>query len=225
MTAFRFILFFLILFLFDQVGFSQAFKGEIIGGFNLSQVDGDETAGFKKLGWNTGLGVELPVYKNWSISFETLYTQKGSKLKKQYNDSLDGSYFLKMNYAEVPLMIQYTDNKFISAGAGVSWGRMVAIEEWKHGYRVDSVTLLDGPFKRDDFEIFGDFRFRIYKNLKINARYSYSLQKLATRRVIDSMTGSPNMRNFYNNLWSIRLIYTLNESPPEKKKKKVDSEY
>lgn len=204
--------------------FSQAFKGEIIAGGNLSQVDGDETAGFKKLGWNLGLGVELPVYQNWSLSFETLYSQKGSRLRPQYNDSLDGSYKLRMHYAEIPMMIQYTDRKFISAGAGVSWGRMVFIEEYKNGYRVDSVTLLNGPFSRDDFEIFGDFRFRIYKNLKFNARYGYSLKKLATRRVIDSMTGDPNIRKFYNNVWSIRLIYTLNESKPEKRKKPVQIE-
>ncbi|MBK7213039.1 MAG: PorT family protein [Bacteroidales bacterium] len=198
---------------------AQAFKAEIIAGFNKSQVDGDETAGFRKLGFNGGLGVELPIYKNWSLSFETLYNQKGSKLKPQFNDSLDGSYRLRLNYAEVPLMLCYTDRKFMTAGAGVSWGRLVFVDEWRNGYKVDSVTILNGPFSRNDFQIFGDFRFRLYKNLKINARYSYSLQKLATRRIIDSMSGAPNTRDFYNNLWSIRLIYTINESPADKQKK------
>lgn len=200
---------------------AQAFKAEIIGGFNLSQVDGDETAGFRKLGLNTGLGVVLPLDKNWSLSFETLYNQKGSRLGKQYLDSLDGSYLLRMNYAEVPFMVQYTDRDFMTAGLGFSWGRLVSIQEWKNGYRVDSVTLLNGPFSRNDYQVFGDFRFRIYKNLRINARYGYSLQKLAERNIRDSKTGLMNERKFYHNIWSIRLIYTINESSPEKKKKDV----
>jgi hypothetical protein len=216
----RFIFTLAVILLFAESVLPQAFKGEIIGGFNLSQVDGDETAGFKKKGFNIGLGVELPVYKNWSLSFETLYTQKGSKLRPQFLDSLDGSYSLKMNYAEVPFMVLYTDKKFMAAGAGVSWGRLVAIEEKekRDGYQVDTVTLLGGPFKRDDFEIFGDLRFRIYKNLKINARYAYSLNKLATRTLPDSKTGRLNERNFYNNVWSVRLIYTINESKPDRQK-------
>lgn len=209
-----------LLFLVPVKVFSQAFKAEIIGGFNKSQVDGDETAGFKKYGLNTGLGVVLPIHKNWSLSLETLYSQKGSRLRRQSSDSLDGSYRLKLNYAEVPLMLMYTDRDFMSAGVGVSWGRLVYIDEWKDGYRVDSVTLLDGPFSRNDFEVFGDFRFRLYKNLKINARYSYSLHKLATRDIRDGLTGPFNRRDFYNNLWTIRLIYTINESVPDKQKKK-----
>jgi len=200
---------------------AQAFKAEIIGGFNMSQVDGDETAGFRKLGLNTGLGVVLPLDKNWSLSFETLYNQKGSRLGRQYNDSLDGSYLLRMNYAEVPFMVRYTDRDFMTAGLGVSWGRLVSVQEWKNGYRVDSVTLLNGPFSRNDYQVFGDFRFRIYKNLKINARYGYSLHKLATRNIRDSKTGRMNERDFYHNIWTIRLIYTINESAPEKKKKNV----
>jgi hypothetical protein len=201
------------------------FKAEVISGLNLSQVDGDETAGFKKLGANTGLGVILPIDKHWSLSFETLYNQKGSRRRQQYSDSLeDGSYKLRLNYAEIPLMVQYTDRDFMTVGAGVSWGRLVKVEEWKNKVRIDSVTLLGGPFSRDDYNVFGDVRFRIYKNLKINARYSYSLQQIARRNVRDSKSGQMNMRNFYNNYWSIRLIYMINESPPDKKTKNVPTQ-
>ncbi|MBK7175364.1 MAG: outer membrane beta-barrel protein [Bacteroidales bacterium] len=217
----RFLLFLVLTAVCTVGAHAQAFKAELISGFNISQVDGDETAGFKKYGLNTGVGVVLPVYKNWSLSFETLYSQKGSRLRKQYNDSLDGSYRLFLNYAEVPFMIQYTDKNFMSAGAGVSWGRLVHVQEWKNGYRVDSVTLLNGPFSKDDFQLFGDFRFRIYKNLKVNARYAYSFKKLATRVVRDSQSGMLNKRYFYNNLWTIRLIYTFNESSTVKKNKNV----
>ncbi len=203
---------------------AQAFKAEIIGGTNISQVDGDEVFGFLKYGVNMGLGVVMPIHKNWSLSFETLYTQKGSRLGKVYSDSLDGSYKLHLNYAEVPFLIQYTDRDRASAGIGFSWGRLVAVNEWKNGYRVDSVTLLDGPFSRNDWQILADLRLKLYKNLRLNARYAYSMKKIATRNVRDSMSGVMNVRDFYNNLWSIRLIYTINESEPDKIKKNAPNE-
>ncbi len=109
----------------------------------------------------------------------------------------------------------------MTAGVGASWGRLVHVEEWRNGYRVDSVTLLNGPFSRDDFQVMADFRFPVYKNLKINARYAYSFVKIANRDIRDSMYGKMNNRNFYNNLWTIRLIYTFNESNTLKKNKNV----
>ncbi len=204
------------LILISLSGYTQIFKGEIIGGTNLSQVDGDEAYGFKKFGLVAGVGVVAPVYKNWSLSLETLYSQKGSKLPAQFNDSLDGSYHLKLNYTEVPFMVQYTDREIVSAGAGISWGRLVKAEEFRNGYQVDSVSVLTKVFDRDDWMAFGDVRVRVYRGLILNARYSYSLNKIATRTVIDSETGKPNVRDWYNNVWSFRLIYMINEKRPDK---------
>jgi hypothetical protein len=202
--------------------YSQVFKGEVIGGTNLSQVDGDEAYGFKKLGFVGGVGVVAPVYKNWSLSLETLYSQKGSKLPPQFNDSLDGSYKLKLDYVEVPFMVQYTDHDVVSAGLGVSWNRLVKVEEFRNGYQVDSVSVLTNVFDRDDWMAFGDVRVRVYKGLILNARYSYSLKKIATRTVIDSETGKPNERDWYNNVWSFRLIYMINEKRADKAPRKTD---
>lgn len=216
------ILIFILVFLTSNA-FSQIFKGEIIGGTNLSQVDGDEAYGYKKYGLLGGVGVIMPVYKNWSLSIETLYSQKGSKLRPQFNDSLDGSYKLKLNYAEVPFMIQYTDRDVASAGIGVSWNRLVKVDEFRNGYQVDSVSILTKVFDRDDWMAFADVRVRVFKGLILNARYSYSIDKIATRTVIDSESGKPNVRNWYNNVWSFRLIYMINEKRPEKSVKRKEA--
>jgi len=206
----RLAIFILVLIIISSTVYSQVFKGEIIGGFNKSQVDGDFEYGFKKYGLIGGVGVIAPIYKNWSLSLETLYSQKGSKLKPQFNDSLDGSYKLMLNYAEVPFMIQYTDRDIASAGVGISWNRLVFAEESRNGYRVDSVSVLTNVFDRNDWMAFGDVRIRLYKNLIFNARYSYSMKKIATRMMINP-SGKPTERDFYNNLWSFRLIYMINE--------------
>jgi len=210
----------LLLVLFNSSGFSQLFKGEIIGGINRSQVDGDFQYRFKKTGLEGGVGVVAPIYKNWSLSLETLYSQKGSRQKRMYDDSLDGSYKLKLNYVSVPFMIQYTDRDVVSAGVGVSYNRLVFAEEYKDGYKVDSVSILSNVFDRDDWQAFGDVRVRLYNNLILNARYSYSLDKFATRMMINPENGRPEERDFYNNLWTFRLIYMINEKRPEKIERK-----
>jgi hypothetical protein len=91
------------------VSFAQRIMGAAIVGVNATQVDGDEVYGFHKFGLNTGLAAIVPFGNNWSVSLETIYNQKGAHQKKRANDSLDGSYDLKLNYLEVPFLIQYTD--------------------------------------------------------------------------------------------------------------------
>jgi hypothetical protein len=207
----------LLIFIFVHYSEAQFFKAEMIAGTNISQVDGDETYGFKKLGFNGGFGVIAPLGKNWSLSLETLYSQKGSRLRPQRVDSLDGSYKLKLGYAEVPFMIQYTDKDLATLGLGFSWNRLVSVDEMRNGYKIDSVSLTSKVFDKDDFMAFADMRLRVYNNIFANVRYSYSLNKISTRTLRDSETGRMNERDWYNNVWSVRLIYMINEQRPAKK--------
>ncbi len=197
---------------------AQIVKGEAIVGMNLTQVDGDEVFGFKKVGANAGGGVLVPFGKRgrWDASFELLYSQKGSWQKAQYNDSLNngtiitGEYKLNLQYLEVPLMVMFTDKELISFGAGMSWGRLVGVKEWEHGRLVDSTTINSGTYKKNDFSVLADFRIRIYKSLKFNLRYQYSLVKIRTREFED-LAGNTWTRNQYNNVITFRLIWVFNE--------------
>ena len=42
---------------------AQVIKGALIAGFNMTQVDGDEVYGFKKIGFNVGAAAIIPVKK------------------------------------------------------------------------------------------------------------------------------------------------------------------
>jgi hypothetical protein len=190
---------------------AQIIKGEAILGMNLSQVDGDEVFGFKKVGANIGAGVMIPIGGNWDFSFEALFTQKGANQKPQYSDSTrNGAYRINLNYVEVPVLVMYTDKEFISAGAGFSWGRLVSVKEWEHGKLVETTTLNSGVYSKNDFSILGDLRIRIYKQLKFNLRYQYSLVKIRTRE-FENGAGQTWTRDQYNNLISFRLIWVFNE--------------
>lgn len=191
---------------------AQIIKGEAILGMNLSQVDGDEVYGFKKVGLNVGAGVLVPIAKNWDVSFEALFTQKGANQKALYNDSINnGAYRINLNYVEVPVLIMYTDKEFISAGAGFSWGRLVGVKEWKNGRLVEGTTLNSGVYNKNDFSVLLEARIRIYKQLKFNLRYQYSMIKISTREFTNQQTGDTWTRDQYNNLISFRLIWVFNE--------------
>ena len=113
---------------------AQVFQGELIGGMNLSQVDGDEVFGFKKVGINVGVGVIMPINEKFSISMEVLYSQKGASQKAQYvQDSTivsmdstkalcNGAYNLTLDYVEVPLLFMYNEKDIFTVGVGGIWG-------------------------------------------------------------------------------------------------------
>jgi len=192
---------------------AQIIKGEAIVGMNLSQVDGDEVYGFKKIGLNIGAGVMIPFDKKgkWDVSIEAIYSQKGANQNRQYTDSIiTGEYRVNLNYVEVPVLVMFTDKDFISAGAGFSWGRLVGAKEWEHGVLIETTTASSGTYSKNDFCILADFRIRIWQGLKFNLRYAYSLVKIRTRDFEDQ-AGNTWTRNQFNNVISFRLIYVFNE--------------
>ncbi len=196
---------------------SQIIKGEALMGFNLSHVEGDEVAGFKKFGLNIGAGVLIPFKEKWDVSMEVTYNQKGARQAKQYNetDSLGnistGAYKLRLNYVEVPVLVHFTDKEFITIGAGFSWGRLVGVQEWEHGNIVESTTLNSGTYNKNDFSYIIDARIRIKGPLKFGLRYQSSMVKIRTRE-FENSDGTTWSRDQFNKVLTFRLIYIFNET-------------
>lgn len=210
----------ILLFALSSTLFAQRFKGAVMGGMNVSQVDGDEVVGYHRVGGHLGVAAILPINK-WDITLETVFNQKGAHEKQQYQDTINGfvytgEYNLKLNYVEVPLMAHYTDRGWITAGAGFSWGRLVSFEEVEHGGSIppysDTVS-----FNKNDFNILVDLQFRIYQRLKFNVRYAYSLAPIREREYKEFYTGDEWSRRQYNNLFTFRLVYIFNEALPPKR--------
>jgi hypothetical protein len=192
---------------------AQKIKGELILGVNATQIDGDEVYGYHKFGLNTGVGAILPFGKHWSLSVETILNQKGAYQNESIElDTLPTPYYnIRLNYVEVPVMIHYEDKQTITGGIGFSWGRTVGITEIEHGTKVPTTTLAS-PYKRDDVNLLLDVRFRIWKKLKFNFRYAYSIFPIRTR-IYTNSAGNSWERTQYNSLLTFRLIYVFNEAP------------
>ena len=114
---------------------AQIVKGELILGGNACQVDGDECYGYKKFGVHAGAGALIPLTSWMDIGLEVLFNQKGAFKRDSitYGSTFPHAYNLKLNYAEIPLMIYFTDKDAYSVGLGVSYGRIVGINELVDG--------------------------------------------------------------------------------------------
>lgn len=227
----KYIFVFLLLFFLSSSLHAQRFKGAVMGGMNISQVDGDEVVGYSKVGGHFGVAAILPINK-WDITLETVFNQKGAREKAQYTfwkydsigSTLDstlytGEYLLKLDYVEVPLMVHYTDRERLTVGAGFSYGRLVNAKEVEHGGSIppysDTVA-----FNKNDWNILFDLQFRIWRQLKGNVRFAYSLAPIRERTYQDIIyeTKDPWTRKQYNHLFTFRLVYVFNEQfqKPEK---------
>lgn len=196
----------------------QEIMGMLIGGGNLSHVEGDDVFGFRKIGFNAGLGAVVPFAEKWSFSLETIYNQKGSfhreggrgmdyRYRHDYNQ-----YRLVLNYLEVPVLIHFRDKTGLSAGVGASYGRLIEVKEWEDNVRIATTTLNDGPYDLNDYNALIDVQFPIYKQLKFNARYAFSLIKIREREYLNVDPGEVKVRKQYNRVLSFRLMWFFNET-------------
>lgn len=198
----------------------QIFKGQVIGGLNVAQIDGDEVYGYKKWGSNIGLGVIFPINKKKKlmISLETIYNQKGSVQRKTAVDTFpeNWKYRAFLDYLEAPVMIHIEDKETVTFGLGFSWGRLVGIREYENGKLVENTTLTSRVFNRNDWNFLADIRFRLWRQLKFNFRYAYSIVPIRER---DFIKNGVQTRKQYNNMLTMRLIYIINEKKEARKSK------
>ncbi|MCX6284557.1 MAG: porin family protein [Bacteroidetes bacterium] len=193
---------------------AQKILGGISVGANFCQVDGDQFYGFRKVGLNFGPMVILPFgkNKNWSVSMELLYSQKGS----YHKGSTDSTYYrLNLDYIDIPVMIHFTDKKIISAGVGVCYGQLIGKSESEL-----YVVTPHSNFLPYDFSALGEVSVRIWNRFWVNVRYQYSILSLRTVTFTDpNISGDTWDRDQYNNLISLRLTYIFKQELPGKAKK------
>ncbi|MCX6267686.1 MAG: porin family protein [Bacteroidetes bacterium] len=202
---------------------AQRFLGAVSLGMNLTQVDGDEFFGFYKVGLNVGPMINVPLGKNrnWSVSMELLYSQKGSK----HNGSSDStSYKLVQDYAEVPVLVHFTDKKLISGGVGFSYGQLVNYKETKNNV-YDSIYFYQTGLSNHEISVIADLQIRLFSKLWANLRYQYSLFSNRTVLVKDPFAypRTEVTRYQYNNVVSIRLTWVFNQEKISKSPKKNSS--
>ena len=138
---------------------AQIIKGELFVGGNATQVNGDECYRYRKYGVHAGAGALIPITNWMDVGLEVLFNQKGAYKRDSINQHLGlytGRYNLRLNYAEVPVMLYFTDKNRYSIGIGVSYGRVVGLKESVNGIPT-AIGIGDGQLHwREDNGSFPD---------------------------------------------------------------------
>lgn len=173
---------------------AQRFEGALVGGVNMTQLDGDDLLGYRKIGFNVGARVNTVLSERWRVALEMLFTQQGSR-RGRLDDpgSLD---FIRLNMVEVPLMLNFRDWKF-DVGAGLSYGRLVNFKV----VEVNGEDITDFQnYAENIVSVVFDATFYFRENMGFNLRWSRHLTSIDD----DPINGSLKGRNV-----SLRLLYQL----------------
>ena len=186
---------------FAQWDEDRRFIAHVIAGFNASQVDGDQVAGFNKFGANVGVGSYIMFIPKFSMSIELLYSQKGSKQDLRGAPKNQEKAII-LDYVEVPFMFNFHDKQKAIFSGGFSFARSVRYKEYEEGTEITD-DLADN-YNKFDYSGILAVTFLIKKRYGINLRWSYSMRKLG--EFPDS-----NLSNLgrYNNTLSLRAMYVF----------------
>ncbi|MFH1159481.1 MAG: outer membrane beta-barrel protein [bacterium] len=232
MKKYTFIFLTCILFVFVETGYTQRILGALSAGINLTQVDGDEVYGYRKVGFNGGPSIIIPFGKKgkWSVTMEILFSQMGSYQKTPSGfvdtipDTLSGAFYfgykLSLNYVQIPLLVHFTDRKIIAAGVGFAYGQLVDVKEWENGIQQEK-TNLQSPYAMGDLQVLADVRVRIWNRLWADVRYSYSLLPLRTREFTNIYGKETWTRKQYNNVITLRFTWIFNDPYIKERGKKI----
>jgi len=184
----------------------RTFYGGLIGGVNFSQVDGDAYAGYHKVGFTAGGIVYTHLAEKLAASLEILYSQKGSR--GHFDQQLGGqsdtvltNYRILLDYAEIPIQLNYFDRRRSHFGAGFSYSQLIRGEEIIKT-NLGDINTEAFPFRKYDVNFIASGNLHLVKGLFLQARFQYSL--LPIRKTHYPGIGRSEQ---YSNLWGVRLMY------------------
>jgi len=164
----------LLLFLFLISPFyvsAQSFQAGVTGGLSTTQISGDSQSGFHKVGLIFGGFVSTRISDAFDGSLQIMYIQKGSKknAKPEKNDFT--AYLLRLNYIEVPILLQWMYSEKFWFETGPTFGVLLSQHE------ENEIGDIPEPRKFNDFELgfAAGMNVRLIKDLIFNARFTSSI--------------------------------------------------
>ncbi|TAL62407.1 MAG: PorT family protein [Bacteroidetes bacterium] len=196
---------------------AQQFKAGVVAGMVTSQVDGDTYSGYSKAGLFAGgfVSKRFSSESKWTALFEITYIQKGSR-KVPHPDKGDfADYKLKLDYAEVPLLVKYDFAVSDSSGegkmnfavlGGIAVGALVNFEE------SDAFGVVIGgtPFQKTDISYLLGLSYFVSKHIGFEVRTIYSIvpvRKGGSSTYYQNWTYKFFKPGYYNNLLVFSLRY------------------
>ncbi|MFZ4542418.1 MAG: outer membrane beta-barrel protein [Saprospiraceae bacterium] len=154
------------------------FKGGVKFGFNASQINGDYSAGYNKVGLFGGIVANAKLSQKNYLSTGIIFSQRGSA--PGLINSNSGSWAIKLNFIEVPLIFHITDWALESGyskmhvGAGLNYSRLIGAK----AILVPGFTGNENYFQQDNLNWLLEATFFLNKNFGFGVRYSRGINRL-----------------------------------------------
>lgn len=175
---------------------AQRFEASAVAGFNFSQLDGDNLAGYNKAGIVAGAKVAAILKPKWRLSMELLYSQRGSRRGVREASAYDK---FALNYVEIPVMAYLTDWK-VEFGAGLSYSRLFNYNIIDIGGQdvTDSFEL-----KNSDLALLAEATYYVNPNFGIGLRWGRGILNINANKADRGLVGK---------WFTARFVYRFNVS-------------
>ncbi|MBK6984886.1 MAG: PorT family protein [Bacteroidetes bacterium] len=188
---------------------SNAFNLLIMAGVSPSQVHGDTYSGFHKLGGMGGVGVESVFNEKASMNLSFLFIQKGARKNQNLEKNDLNYYYLNLNYVEVPILVTYTQKKFLF-DIGVSAAYLINYYEASEAGNFTGMF----PFQKYDFSVKVGLGLNISPKWFVNFRSSNSFITTRPNRVkqaiyYNNIIARTFNKGYYNNILEFTLGYRI----------------
>jgi len=186
--------------------YAQRFEGGFLGGFNATQVSGDNYVGYHKPGILFGAFVQTDLAPAVFAGMEVKYSQKGARNKIDAEDQEPDKYIMRLGYAEIPVFAGFRANDRGSVIGGLSFGYLIHSGEYDE----------NGPFVEEDKNAFYNFdlqpfigfKFDFVDNLSVDLRLAYSVLPIRDQPG-EETTYYYWINNQFNNVISLALYYNF----------------
>ncbi len=162
-----------------RIGSSEdaRFRATFLLGMNAAQIDGDDLAGFNKVGLNVGGQVNIVLDRNdWVGRFQPsvgiAFSQKGSRPNNNDPSGLQSQRF-SLSYAQIPVMINYVDHRLMFS-AGFAYGQLVN-SKFIDNNGIDVSESASENYNKADVSFIGGATFYATNNIGLNINWERSL--------------------------------------------------
>jgi hypothetical protein len=177
-----------------QMKAQNRFEGALVLGLNASQIDGDQLAGYDKLGLTGGVKLDYALNLPWYLSMELIYSQRGSQTELVPGGTIPLRK-INLQYIEIPLLVRYkdwwvdTDDYYkVDVEMGLSYGYM-----FRSNSSVGGFSWETEDFAKNDVSFVIGANYFINKHWGFGARYTKSF----TRLYIDPDTKEKDLLGYF----------------------------
>ena len=192
----------------------RRFKAGVVLGMNAAQIDGDDQVGYNHIGVSAGLRGIAVVSPGVELSFELLYSQKGS------TPSDDGprknALTFDLNYAEVPILINilskegWDEYRHFHLQVGFSYARLLSSnvkESLNRPLRVQEVpySTLEEEFNSNEINIIVGGAYYFNRHFGLALRHGVATSKIFNKNDYPHLTNK-SLRSYYLNIQAIYIF-------------------